>query len=134
MGNRAVITPRVGDTAPVVYLHWNGGLASVKGFLWAARFVIPAGSPEERMDAFAKLVAEYFFDTQVDRLTVYRETYGRSDTDNYDNGVYVIDEDWKIRQRLHNRYGEEIDQEKSIAIAQQIMDRWWRESDYVQPN
>jgi len=37
MGNRAVITFATYTNAPAIYLHWNGGRASVEGFLSAAR-------------------------------------------------------------------------------------------------
>ena len=37
MGNRALITLSTQRAAPAIYLHWNGGRASVLGFLKAAR-------------------------------------------------------------------------------------------------
>ena len=33
MGNRAVISFSTSPAAPSIYLHWNGGRASVEGFL-----------------------------------------------------------------------------------------------------
>jgi hypothetical protein len=52
MGNRALLTFSTEPTAPAIYLHWNGGRASVLGFLKAARQLgITADNDEELMRA-----------------------------------------------------------------------------------
>jgi len=124
MGNRAVITFEVLDDAPCIYLHWNGGRASVQGFLDAAkRLGMTPGDTRETqtqfMDEFAALLAKHFFDCEVG-MTVYREKYGEADTDNWDNGTYVLWSDLAIARRLHKRGPEEYDAEKQQAISDQI--------------
>jgi hypothetical protein len=129
MGNRAVITFHNNYHAPCVYLHWNGGRASVEGFLRAARELgFDLGkfrSESSFMDAFARMIASRFFSCNVGR-NVYREQYGRADTDNYDNGVYIIDEDLRVIGRLHNRGQEEINPAKTAEIAAAIVN-WQKE-------
>lgn len=124
MGNRAVITFTNHATSPCIYLHWNGGRASVEGFLKAAQQLelLPSkfNHESEFLDKFAELIAERFFDCKVG-MTVYREKYGTSDTDNYDNGVYVIDQKLAIIGRLYFRNSEEIDQNKTDEICKSIV-------------
>ena len=91
MGNRAVITTeekRIG-----VYLHWNGGRDSVRAFL---TYCLMKGyrSPEQDCYGWARLcqVVGNFFG---DGLSVGVDEYSRLDTDNWDNGTYVIRE-WRI--------------------------------------
>ena len=128
MGNRAVITFETATTSPCIYLHWNGGRASVEAFLRAGRDLsIRGGATADQqakaLDALAERIGRFFFGNEVG-FTIYRETYGRSDTDNGDNGVYVIGHDMEIVRRLHqSRYGEELNAEKTAAIYEQIMAR-----------
>lgn len=56
-------------------------------------------------------------------MTVYRHEYGSADTDNWDNGVYVLDSNLNIRKRLFKRSGEEVDSEKTFAIFENIVSR-----------
>jgi len=124
MGNRAVITFTNHATSPCIYLHWNGGRASVEGFLKAAQQLelLPSkfNHESEFLDKFAELIAERFFDCKVG-MTVYREKYGTADTDNWDNGVYVIDQKLAIIGRLYFRGSEEIDQNKTDEICKSIV-------------
>lgn len=126
MGNRAVIAYSTADYAPVVYLHWNGGRASVEAFLKAARYLgvrVQPGNAKPAMDALADIIARPFFGHDVG-FNVYRETFGSSDTDNWDNGTYLIDEDLQIIGRLHNRSGtEEVNAEKTRDIFEVIVAR-----------
>lgn len=132
MGNRAVITFATSKSAPCIYLHWNGGRASVEGFLRAARHLnlhVPlhgAGDPTrfdtqaQVLDAIAQVLARDFFKVKVGE-TVYRETYGSTDADNWDNGVYVIDADLEIVGRKFQRNPEEVNDEKTLAIYSEII-------------
>lgn len=122
MGNRAVITASNTKNAPCIYLHWNGGRASVEGFLAAARYLSIRGTDSKTFDAIAETIASYFFGCKVG-FTVYRETYGRADTDNWDNGVYVIDADLNIVGRKFKRSSEEVNPEKTQGIFEQIVSR-----------
>jgi len=120
MGNRAVITFDTTDTAPCIYLHWNGGRASVEGFLDAAkRLNMATDDHVQFMDDFAALLAKHFFECEVG-MTVYRELYGEADTDNWDNGTFVIDGKLAIVRRLFTRGGEEVNAEKTKHISDQI--------------
>jgi len=101
MGNRAVITTR--DKRIGVYLHWNGGRDSVEAFL---KYCELQGfrCPEDDCYGFARLVqiiGNYF----GGGLSLGIDEYDRLDTDNWDNGVYII-ENWKIVDRLF-MHGEE---------------------------
>jgi len=144
MGNRAVITMTERDDSPAIYLHWNGGKASIEGFLMAARKfakvrpVTPQGqlvcgpylNEEDFMDHLAEMIGKYFFGTKVNKLHVYREPYGRTDRDNGDNGTYVINGLMEIADRRYVRegYAEEIDEDKTLGIAIQIGEKMVEES------
>lgn len=124
MGNRAVITFNTANNAPAIYLHWNGGRASVEGFLSAARqlglrHAPTAQAQTETLDNLAELLARYFFRCNVG-MTVYRMHYAGTDRDNGDNGVYLLGRDLSIIARLYKTGREEIDRAKTAAIAEQI--------------
>lgn len=95
MGNRAVITTR--DKRIGVYLHWNGGRDSVEAFL---KYCELQGfrCPEDDCYGFARLV-QIIGNFFGGGLSLGIDEYNRLDTDNWDNGVYVI-ENWKIVDRL----------------------------------
>ena len=124
MGNRAVITFGQDYNSPCIYLHWNGGRASIEGFLQAARGlgIRLNGNQRQTMDALASIIARPFFGNDVG-LSVYREEYCRADRDNGDNGVYLLNGDMTIGGRLFARNGEEVNHEKTHAIYEQITSR-----------
>lgn len=127
MGNRAVITFSQSYNSPCIYLHWNGGRASVEGFLQAARDlgVRRCNSSAEEglvMDALAAVIARPFFGNDIGFM-IYRETYGRADKDNWDNGTYLLNRDMTIGGRLFAGGSEEVNAEKTKAIYEQIMAR-----------
>lgn len=124
MGNRAVITFSTANNAPSIYLHWNGGRASVEGFLTAARqlglrHAPTAQAQADALDNIAEMLARYFFRCNVG-MNVYRLHFAGADRDNGDNGTYVLDQDLQIFARLHHKRGEEINREKTAAIVEQI--------------
>jgi hypothetical protein len=124
MGNRAVITFNTAGNAPAIYLHWNGGRASVEGFLSAARQLglRHARTPQaqtEALDQLAEMLARFYFRCNVG-MTVYRLHYANSDRDNGDNGTYLIGRDLTIIDRLFKPRAEEINREKTAAIIEQI--------------
>lgn len=124
MGNRAVITFSTANNAPSIYLHWNGGRASVEGFLTAARqlglrHAPTAQAQAEALDNLAEMLARYFFRCNVG-MNVYRLHFAGADRDNGDNGTYVLNQDLEIFARLHHKRGEEINREKTAAIVEQI--------------
>lgn len=123
MGNRAVIT-----TAPYkpgnigIYVHWNGGKASIEGFLKAAReldYRTPGADPSYAMGGLVGLIYTYL---GTDGLSVGIDRCNRLDTGNYDNGTYLIGPGWEIVGRqFANEWSDEVDQTKTDAIAALIV-------------
>lgn len=127
MGNRAVITFSQHKTAPCIYLHWNGGRASVEAFIKSAKHlglhVCKSEYDEHKvLDLLAEMIATHFFESKVG-MNVYREQYGRADKDNGDNGVYVLDSNLNICKRNFNKSYEEVDAAKTFAIFENIVQR-----------
>lgn len=110
MGNRAVITTETKELG--IYLHWNGGRDSVEAFLTVAR-LYHLRPPEQCCYGWARLcqiIGNYFSATNPDGLSLGIDLYSSLDTDNGDNGVYII-KNWRIigreyaprkEQRTHN--------------------------------
>lgn len=82
-----------------VYLHWNGGEESVTAFLRAAKDLdvrAPANGNESYFYArFVQVIGNFFGGT----TSVGVDSLDNLDTDNGDNGVYVVDADFKIVKR-----------------------------------
>lgn len=78
-----------------VYLHWNGGRASIEGFCEACRRLKFRGPARDSYGVarFIQVVCNFF---GSDGLSCGVDTLERSDTNNYDNGVYVVDDNWNI--------------------------------------
>jgi len=104
MGNRAVIAfesmPEIG-----IYLHWNGGPESVLAFIECTKtHARGTGRNGDNTYAFARLIQ-----TAANFLGVTGETsigvgpLDKLDTDNYDNGLYWIGDDWEVTKRDHAR-------------------------------
>lgn len=91
MGNRAVITTSKKKLG--VYLHWNGGRDSVEAFLKYCELQ-HFRSPDNDCYGWARLcqvIGNYFGGS----LSVGIDDYWKLDTDNQDNGVYII-RGWEI--------------------------------------
>ncbi len=102
MGNRAVITTQENfDKNGVgVYLHWNGGRDSIEGFL---KYMQLKGyrTPETDCYGWARLcqvIGNFFGGT----TSLGIDVVSRLDTDNHDNGVYII-KGWEIADRKYHR-------------------------------
>lgn len=129
MGNRAVLTFETSAKAPAIYLHWNGGHASVEAFLAAARHLglRHARTPAQQLQAvdfIAAIAARHYMGCDVGE-TVYREAYGCTDADNGDNGVFLLADDLSINGRrfVRARMREEIDPVKTAEIFEHIIAR-----------
>ena len=113
MGNRAVITTpskKIG-----IYLHWNGGRDSVEAFLKYCELQ-NFESPEKSFYGWARLsqvISNYF----KGGLSIGIDEYYKLDTDNWDNGVYII-KNWQIIGREFKRYEEqnEYDLNKMLVL------------------
>lgn len=120
MGNRAVIAFGGGNDAPAVYLHWNGGRASVEGFLAAARVLVGSRSTSDYAYArFVQLVGNWFGGTS----SVGAGTAASLCVPE-DNGTYVVGDDWRIVSRRppdYDGFREEVDAEKTAAIARDVI-------------
>lgn len=113
MGSRCVITTEAREIG--VYLHYNGDPDFVASLL---HYCSLAGirKPENDCYGWARLcqvAANYFGGT----LSIGIDQYDKLDTDNWDNGTYII-RDWEIIAR---EFAEEIyfgtpDKEIMIAI------------------
>lgn len=100
MGNRAVITTKENwkNNGVGVYLHWNGGITSVKCFLEYCKLK-GYRPPETDCYGWARLcqVIGNFFGGGY---SVGVDTLSNLDCDNGDNGTYII-ENWEIVDRKH---------------------------------
>lgn len=103
MGNRAVITAstavNVAESHDIgIYLHWNGGRDSVKGFLAYAK-IKGFRVPEQDNYGWARLcqIIANCFDSG---LSVGIDTCNHLDCNNWDNGVYII-KNWEIVGRKY---------------------------------
>ena len=99
MGNRGIITTADRDLG--LYLHWNGGISSVEGFLAYCklkRYRTPRECPDYAFARLAQVVGNFFGGTCSVGITPYR-----SDEDAlalaWDNGVYIVG-DWAVERRL----------------------------------
>ena len=99
MGNRAVITTEEKEMG--IYLHWNGGRESVEGFL---AYCDLKGYRQPECDDYGwarlcQVIGNFFGGS----LSVGINVYERLDTDNWDNGVFII-KTWEIIGREYQHY------------------------------
>ena len=127
MGNRAVITTRKNlETRGIgVYLHWNGGRDSVEAFLEYCR-LRRFRPPDEDCLGWARLV-QVIANYLQGGLSIGVETVDHLNTDNGDNGVYII-EGWIITGREYFNGAEQDNHDRDdllmeIDLAQPEKDR-----------
>ena len=113
MGNRAVVafeSALSNGEETSIYLHWNGGRDSVEGFLMVAKELRIPATPAG-LTALAETLGPAFFNNTEESptgLTIYLQPYSVADTDNYDNGTYILKNgEWEISQRLFNEGSEQ---------------------------
>lgn len=117
MGNRAVIA--IGNPKEAkfgIYLHWNGGRASVEGFLDATRELMKDRGPDAQYGAarLVQVIGNFFGGT----TSLGLDTLDNLDCDNGDNGVYYVDpESLEIVGRKYQRR-EQIDKEYRNGVRQ----------------
>tara|TARA_R110000868_G_scaffold19939_6_gene85036 strand:- start:1131 stop:1541 length:411 start_codon:yes stop_codon:yes gene_type:complete len=121
MGNRAVITTAPYKASNVgIYVHWNGGRASVEGFLQAAKALEYRSPAHDRSYALAGLAGLIWSYLGTDGLSVGIDRCDHLDTLG-DNGVYLIGDDWQIVDRQNFAYEEEVDPAKTAEITATIL-------------
>jgi acylphosphatase len=122
MGNRAVITyAPYNENNAGIYVHWNGGRASVEAFLQACKelgYRDPASDPSYAMARLTQVISAFF----PDGLSVGIGAARQLDQHNYDNGVYVIGQDWQIVGRMFNEGAEEINEVKTEEIKNSLIE------------
>ena len=106
MGNRAVITIKENNIPQEdwqsLYLHWNGGRDTVEPLLHVAK-LYGLRCQDDPSYAIARL-SQITGNTLGGKLSLGVGTYKQLDTDNADNGVYVV-KDWEIVDReYHDGY------------------------------
>ena len=96
MGNRAVI--KFGGTNQGIYLHWNGGIESVQAFLdCAKRYKLRSGCYGNAR--LCQIIGNFFGGS----LSLGIDDVRFLDCDNYDNGMYVVNEHWEITKREYDQ-------------------------------
>lgn len=104
MGNRAVITDA--EKKIGVYLHWNGGRDTIEPLLAYCNlkgYRDPINDPCYSLARFTQVAANFLGGINSIGIGLFSEL----DTDNYDNGTYVIGKDWKIVDRLFHKGSEQ---------------------------
>lgn len=101
MGNRAVI--RIDGESAGIYLHYNGGLDTIKPLLDVAREYGIRGD-DYGIARLAQMLGNFFGGT----LSIGVSQLDELDQDNSDNGTYVVDSNFNIIERLYFS-GEEQD-------------------------
>ncbi|WP_245944289.1 MULTISPECIES: hypothetical protein [Helicobacter] len=91
MGNRCVITNK--EKTRAIYQHWNGGMDSIEPLLKVAR------SLGGGFDKLSEISFKVFDGEEI--------SYEEADTDNGDNGVYIVNDDLEIIGREYMRYPEQ---------------------------
>jgi len=119
MGNRAVIAftneGKKDKKGVGIYLHWNGGRDSVEGFLqYAKDHEIRGGS--YGVARFVQIICNYF----PGGLSVGVDIVERLDCDNYDNGVYWIDQEFNIVDREFFEFGRK--EQQVYPLDEMVMD------------
>ncbi len=122
MGNRAVITIAPYSVSNVgIYVHWNGGRASIEGFLKAARelgYRDPSLDDGYSLARLTQIIGTFFGGASSLGIGVVRDL----DVNNGDNGTYVIGEGWEIVERVYaDAQHDEIDAGKTDRIAAEIV-------------
>ena len=106
MGNRAVLT---GPSKKFgVYVHWNGGMDTVKGiceFMRSHNFTDPADDESYALARLCQVYSNLFEGSYSVGIGPYDEL----DTNNGDNGVYVLGKDWTIVERIYECETEQED-------------------------
>jgi len=142
MGNRAVITTAPYSSSNVgIYVHWNGGRASILGFLAACKELGMRSPGTDNSYAIASLAQVIGLHFGLSGMSCGIDTCDKLDTSNGDNGVYLIGGDWQIVGRKFDdgltRTGrnkrkphecdilpfDEIDEEKSKAMCESIVEK-----------
>jgi len=119
MGNRAVITIKENNIPQEdwqsLYLHWNGGRDTVEPLLHVAK-LYDLRCQDDPSYAIARL-SQIIGNTLGGKLSLGVGTYKQLDTDNADNGVYVV-KDWEIVDREYHHGLEQQEYEFNEMVSE----------------
>ena len=119
MGDRAVITTRenLENNGIGIYLHWYGDIDHVTAFL---RYCEMRGFRRPDVDSygFARLV-QVISNYIGGGLSIGVDVVSRLDTDNWDNGTYII-EGWRI---VESRFSEPPDEDVVNSLIKEVDSR-----------
>ena len=122
MGNRAVITIKEKDVPQEdwnsLYLHWNGGRDSVEPFLHVASLygIRCNGDSSYAIARLSQLIGNTLGGT----LSLGVGSYKCLDTNNFDNGTYIV-KDWDIVEREHLPY-EDFEEQDEHNFDEMVKD------------
>ena len=129
MGNRADLQfGKNPNNSLGIYLHWNGGRASVQGFLNAVNQIpeYRGQSKDYKTARLIQLIGLFF----SGGYSVGVDIANNLDRDNWDNGTYIIDEDKENKELaiidrlfIKSYFKEEINQEKTDQICEFLKDK-----------
>lgn len=113
MGNRAVIEFK--NQGIGIYLHWNGGRPKVEAFLQAASD-LGIRSDDYGPARLCQIIGNFM----GGGLSLGIGILDRLDTNNGDNGTYVV-EHWKIVDRKHHDWPDDSNPEETKATYESTM-------------
>ena len=119
MGDRAVISNNAKNLG--VYLHWNGYrefVESVLAYCDLKQYRSPDSDDEYGWARLCQVIGNTLGGT----LSLGVGRYERMDTDNYDNGTYII-EGWDIKDRLYKHYADNKREYSILEALKQINER-----------
>lgn len=119
MGNRAVI--KFGGTSQGIYVHWNGGKESVQAFLdCAKRYRVRGGVKDSYGRArLCQIIGNFFGGT----LSLGIDDVRFLDCDNYDNGMFIINDNWEIEKREYSHDDSPFNQEYYEAVFKECCEK-----------
>ena len=106
-----------------VYLHWNGGNDSVVPFCKACKkigFRCPTEDFSYGVARFVQLVANFFGGCNSTSIGV--DIIDHLDCDNWDNGIFIIGEDWEVVGREFAHGDDKLDDESVARFVKYLVD------------
>ncbi len=116
MGDRAVISNNSKNLG--VYLHWNGYREFVESVL-AYCDLKQYRSPDIDDEYGWARLCQVIGNTLGGTLSLGIGRYEKMDTDNYDNGTYII-QGWDIKERLYKHYADQKREDSILDDLRQI--------------
>lgn len=106
-----------------VYLHWNGSNDSIVPFCEACReigFRCPTDDFSYGVARFVQLVANFF--GGCDEASIGVDTLCNLDCNNWDNGVFIVGDNWEIIGREFSHGDLSLDEGKVKRFVKYLVD------------